>query len=97
MTQVMGIQPTKELKAPKGRKKFNLSFLRPFGACSSFLILYPRLAPWATFLRPFGALAVGYIPLPFGALCVCASCLREILYNVLAFEDDFGDGVLAGM
>src|ERR1051325_6659629 len=45
------------IKAPEGRKKLNLNFLRPSGALSSLLNLSPRLTSWATLLRPFQGLA----------------------------------------
>ena len=42
--------------------------------------------------------AMGYIlSRPSGLIIVSASRFTKILYNGLAFEDDFGDGVLAGM
>src|ERR1051325_7059718 len=52
MTQVMGIQPTKESRAPEGRKKCELSFFRPSGASLYLATNDPRLAPWAIFRRP---------------------------------------------
>src|ERR1051325_7581172 len=52
MAQVMGTRASKESRAPEGRKKFNLSFFRPSGAQLCLATKYPRLAPWATFLRP---------------------------------------------
>src|ERR1051325_7030954 len=52
MTQVMGIQPTKESRAPEGRKKCEVRFFRPSGASLYLATNDPRLAPWAIFRRP---------------------------------------------
>jgi hypothetical protein len=35
-------------------------FFRPFRA-PSFALFYPRLTPWASFLRRFAAMAVGFL------------------------------------
>jgi len=62
------------------------SFCRPFGALS-FLHHYPRLAPWAAFLRRFaagfGACAPGsqgWLPvLAFQAVATCSTSALAVL------------------
>src|ERR1051325_1692503 len=56
------------IKAPEGRKKLNLNFLRPSGACFFLLNLSPRLASWATLCAPLSGAQHSFHP----SALVCA-------------------------
>ena len=57
----MDIEQTIKERAPEGRKKLKLNFLRPSGALVSLFNLSPRLTSWATLLRPFQGLCISFI------------------------------------
>src|ERR1051325_5110427 len=87
----MGIEQTIKERAPEGRKKLKLNFLRPSGACLFLLNLYPRLTSWATILRPFQGLCISFILHPSAFILAFSSLLFAFpLQNGVDGGDGYG-------